>query len=244
VTRPRDHDRADAPARVRARARARSRSRNGAGGRAASAPAWFALALCCAALASGCGIRSTSVPVDAGAAPSHVGCVLPDEAETSGADGGKGNRVERVYLVCGSRVSPVERRVGVREDGAGPESAKERLTVARTLLDALKTRPYGDEQSAGFDTSVPGKLKVSGPHKGDPEETLRLSAPLDRLPSFALAQIVCTYADTAELGSSDQSVILGGPSDVSGLPQRFECSTALRTRPGAATTAGTRVSGP
>ena len=59
--------------------------------------------------------------------------------------------------------------------------------------------------------------------------------PLDDLPSFALAQIVCTYADTAASGT-DRSVVLGGPAGEdgpeSGEPlRRFECGTALRTRP-------------
>ncbi|MBQ1162549.1 hypothetical protein KBZ21_31515, partial [Streptomyces sp. A73] len=48
-----------------------------------------------ASLATGCGIRATSVPVDAGAAPSRVGCVLPNDRESP--DGGGATSVVRVY---------------------------------------------------------------------------------------------------------------------------------------------------
>ncbi|SCK27282.1 hypothetical protein [Streptomyces sp. WMMB 322] len=187
------------------------------------------------ALASGCGIRSTSVPVDAGAAPSRVGCVLPKSRETAGESGG-GNLPVRVYLACGSRVSPVERRVTLPD---GDDS--ERLPVARGLLDALQAQPDSEEEAAGFRTAVPRDLKVSGPREGDPAAALRLNRPLKDLPSFALAQIVCTYADTAAAGT-DRSVVLGGLSGDGGgeEPVRsFACDTALRTHPEAAATAGT-----
>ncbi|GGO52251.1 hypothetical protein GCM10012287_36150 [Streptomyces daqingensis] len=186
-------------------------------------------------LAAGCGIRSTSVPVDAGAAPSRVGCVLPGDGETAGR-GGKGNLPVRVYLACGNRVSPVERHVALPD---GDDS--EKLPVARGLLDALQAEPDSEEESAGFRTAVPRDLKVEGPAEGDPPGALRLSSPLEELPSFALAQIVCTYADTAASGS-DRSVILGGPARGGGDGQRlrrYECGPALRTSPEAAETAGT-----
>jgi len=189
------------------------------------------------ALASGCGIRPTSVPVDAGAAPSRAGCVLPGDRETAD-DGSKGNLPVRVYLACGSRVSPVERRVDV-PDG----SDAERLPIARRLLASLQAAPDGEEESAGFKTAVPPGLRVDGPAEGDPQGSLRLSTALAELPSFALAQIVCTYADTAASGT-DRSVVLGGPARGAGADEplrRFECGTALRTRPEAAATAGTPV---
>ncbi|WP_314171774.1 hypothetical protein [Streptomyces winkii] len=188
-------------------------------------------------LASGCGIRSTSVPVDAGAAPSRVSCVLPGERE-SGDGGDGGNLPVRVYLSCGSRVSPVDRRVALPD---GDDS--ERLPVARGLLDALRAQPDSDEEAAGFKTAVPRDLEISGPREGDPPAALRLSRPVKDLPSFALAQIVCTYADTAAAGT-DRSVILGGPADGDGgedAARRYECDTALRTHPEAAATAGTRL---
>jgi hypothetical protein len=194
-------------------------------------------------LTTGCGIRSPSVPVDAGAAPSRVSCVLPGDRETSDGDDG-GNLPVRVYLACGSRVSPVDRRVALPD---GDDS--ERLPVARGLLDALRKQPDAEEEAAGFKTAVPRALKVHGPSEGDPAAALRLSEPLRDLPSFALAQIVCTYADTAAAGS-DRSVIMGGPakaedgggsggSEEAEPLRRFRCDTDLRTRPDAADDAGT-----
>lgn len=201
-------------------------------------PALAGLALL-GALASGCGIRSTSVPVDAGPAPSRVSCVLPGDRQTS--DGSEdGNLPVRVYLSCGSRVSPVDRRVALPD---GDDS--ERLPVARGLLDALQAKPDREEAAAGFKTAVPRDLTVQGAHEGDPPAALRLSKPLKDLPAFALAQIVCTYADTAAAGA-DRSVILGGPlaeGDTAGDDslRLFRCDTELRTRPDAAATAGTRL---
>lgn len=222
-------------------------------------------------LTAACGIRATSVPVDAGAAPSRVGCVLPqdpaDPERPESLSGGGTDRTVRVYLVCGSRVSPVERQVHM----PGGRSAAERLPVARTLLKELQRRPTAPEGTAGFETAVPDGLTVQGPADGDPDEALRLSRPLDELPSYALAQLVCTYADTAA-ADADDGVVLGGPVDgkrtnggrpaaqdgratrtdaeaedrdaarASAAPlKRFECDTALRTRPQAADTAGTQV---
>lgn len=197
----------------------------------------LALAAGCALafLATGCGIRATSVPVDAGAAPSRVGCVLPGTDE-GGTGKPQAHPEMRVFLVCGSRVSPVERRVDI----PGSASGEERLAVARALLDELQAQPSEDERSAGFQTDVPGDLTVAGPAPGDPEETLRLSKPLDGLRSFAVAQLVCTYAETAA-ADANEAVILAGPAGSEDAPQRFECGTALRTSPGAAATAGSRV---
>jgi hypothetical protein len=193
-------------------------------------------------LASGCGIRSTSVPVDAGAAPSRASCVLPGGRETAD-ENDSGNLPVRVYLACGTRVSPVERRVALPD---GDDS--ERLPVARGLLDALRAQPDSEEEAAGFKTAVPRDLKVFGARGNDPSATLRLSEPPQDLPSFALAQIVCTYADTAAAGS-DRSVILAGPGDggdgndggdsADESPRRFRCDTPLRTHPEAGARAGT-----
>lgn len=197
------------------------------------------------AAVAGCGIRPTSVPVDAGAAPSRVGCVLPDGRESS-PEGGERNLPVRVYLVCGSRVSPVERHVSL-PGGSDPA----RLPTARKLLAGLQAGPDAAARSAGFSTAVPRTLRVDGPHTDDPHGALRLSTSPDKLPSFALAQIVCTYADTATAtsgsgssSSSGRSVILGGPAHGAGTGKplrRYECDTGLRTRPDAAATAGTRL---
>lgn len=225
-----------------------SRTHPGRAGRGLAALAAFGTF---ATLLAGCGIRPTSVPVDAGAAPSRVGCVLPGggEATAEGTDPGKAGgsaatTAVRVYLVCGSRVSPVEREVRMPRG----RSSAERLPVARKLLDELRRDPTAGEDSAGFQTAVPKDLKLDGPRDGDPDEALRLSEPLDELPSFALAQIVCTFADTAA-ADANNAVVLGGPGktadgdrDRAGdLLQRYECGSALRTRPEAAETAGTKV---
>jgi hypothetical protein len=187
------------------------------------------------AVSTGCGIRPTSVPVDAGSAPSRASCVLPGDRESADpAD--RGDLPVRVYLACGSRVSPVERHVELPD---GDDS--ERLPVARDLLDALRAAPDSEEEAAGFQTFVPRGLRVSGPMPADPPATLRLNEPLQDLPPFALAQIVCTYADTAAAGS-DRAVILGGPGDAEGQdqpPRRFRCDTELRTEPDPPPTAGT-----
>ncbi|GAB2798345.1 hypothetical protein [Streptomyces daliensis] len=190
-----------------------------------------------ALLLAGCGIRATSVPVDAGAAPSRVGCVMPvDRADDDSADAAKGNPQVRIYLVCSSRVSHVERRVDL-PDGT---TDKDRLTAARTLLNELQAEPYPEEHAAGFETAVPRDLEAEAPSEGDPDATLRLSTAPDELPAFALAQIVCTYANTPA-GDAEKSVTLGGPAKADEPPRRYECETALRTQPEAARTAGTRV---
>ncbi|MFE0766645.1 hypothetical protein ACFW4X_33125 [Streptomyces smyrnaeus] len=206
-----------------------------------------------ASLATGCGIRATSVPVDAGAAPSRVGCVLPNDRESP--DGGGATSVVRVYLVCGSRVSPVEREVRM----PGGRSSAERLPVARKLLDELQRQPRVMEDTAGFETAVPEQLTISKGTDGDPDEALRLSRPLDELPRYALAQIVCTYADTSA-ADAEGGVVLGGPaedgssdgdsaddatggtdSEAAAPLRRYECGTALRTHPQSAETAGTQL---
>lgn len=190
-----------------------------------------ALAACVLTLGtaiSGCGIRSTSVPVDAGAAPSRVACVVPGSDPVSVPDGA----TVRVYLVCGSRVAPVERTVQLPEN---------RLAFARALLDELQETPSSDEESAGFASAVPAELEVSGGEGKDPKGTLRLNVPLDELPSFALAQLVCSYVENGASGDKG-SVIMGGPPGAGGKPlQRFECGTALRGSPEAAATAGAPV---
>ncbi|AXK35947.1 hypothetical protein DVA86_28405 [Streptomyces armeniacus] len=182
-----------------------------------------------ATLLGGCGIRSTSVPVDAGAAPSRVACMIPGGGETRAVPDGA---AARVYLVCGSRVAPVHRLVRLPE---------KRPDFVRALLDELQDPPGPEEESAGFESAVPRDLKITEGRDGDPENALRLSTPLDKLPRYALAQIVCSYADTG-IADDDGTVVLGGPADDTAHPlRRYECDTALRRSPEAAETAGTTV---
>ncbi|MET9520615.1 hypothetical protein [Streptomyces sp. NPDC002994] len=178
-----------------------------------------ALAALCVALA-GCGIRTTSVPVDAGAAPSRVPCELPPQDSTGEAAPGV---PLQVYLVCGAQLVPVDRAVRIAE-----EKLSDRVRVARTLLEELKTEPSDEEKQAGFSTDVRETLAVSGARKGDPREALRLSSQPEDLPTHALAQIVCTYADSAAAGA-DRSVLLGGPSD--DAVRGYQCTAALKARP-------------
>lgn len=183
-----------------------------------------------AVLLSGCGIQPTSVPVDAGAAPSRVACVLPGGGQRAPEPQ---DTVVRVYLVCGSRVSPVQRSVRLPED---------RAAVAAALLDTLAAEPGPAEQAAGFASRVPRGLEVTAGTPADPPGTLRLSRPLAGLPSFALAQVVCTFAET-DAATRSGAVILAGPADATPRvpPRRVPCTTALRNHADAAATAGSPV---
>ncbi|GAA3621019.1 hypothetical protein ACG5V6_05410 [Streptomyces chitinivorans] len=214
-----------------------STTRRTAPGLRASAVALAALAL------GGCGIRSTPVPVDAGPAPSRASCTAP--AVEDERDPGDGGVRADVFLVCGGNVSAVERTVAPGGSEPDPEPGSEpgpeaRLETARELLRELRRNPSRAEREAGFGSSVPGDLEIDGPGDGDPGQTLRLSRDPGGLPSFALAQIVCTLTGTAAVGR-DGSVVLGGPARDGGgePPLRYSCTDALRGSPEAARTAGT-----
>ncbi|WP_438486165.1 hypothetical protein [Streptomyces sp. S186] len=187
--------------------------------RRAAAVAALALA------AAGCGIRGTSVPVDAGDAPSRVSCQAPRP------DGPAAQRAT-VYLVCGSSLATVERAVGRPQ---GTPGAAVRLPVARALLAELQKPPTAEEARAGFSTAVPRSLRMDGPRAGDAPEALRLSVEPDDLPSFALAQLVCTYGRSAALGRTG-GALLGGPDD--GAPHRYDCSPDVQANPDVAERAG------
>ncbi|MEE1939352.1 hypothetical protein V1L54_07980 [Streptomyces sp. TRM 70361] len=190
----------------------------------------------------GCGIRSTPVPVDAGAAPSRASCAAPGAGEAR-QPGDEVIRVD-VFLVCGGGVEPVERTVPVKAGERGPDA---RLRTARALLDELQESPSRAEDEAGFGTAVPHTLEVLAPAEEDSRETLRLSQEPGRLPPFALAQIVCTFAGTAATGQ-EPTVVLGGPGPESGagpgpdenrgMPSAHSCTDALRSGPETAETAG------
>jgi hypothetical protein len=180
-----------------------------------------------AALLAGCGIRSTQVPVDAGPAPSRASCAVPHPDSTPEP----GTEPRSIYLVCGMQVTPVRRSVAA---GAGPSE----------LLAQLHRSPLAAESRADFSTEVPGSLAILRPWKGDPLGTLRLNQPLEELPSFALAQIVCTLTDpTPSLGTATPAhpVLLAGPTSTS-KPRPYACTPDLRTRPDAADTAGIPLS--
>lgn len=176
-----------------------------------------------AALAAGCGIRATKVPTDFGAAPSRVPCSQTGPEPSVQSSHGV---PVRVFLLCGSQLVAVDRTVRVP---AGTADARRRAIVAQGLLDQLAAAPSAGERGAGYTTHVPGGMTVTGPGPGDPEETLRLSTAPDELTPYALAQLVCTFSDSAA-AEGDGSVVLGGPG--TRPPRRYSCTSDVRTRPG------------
>jgi hypothetical protein len=133
----------------------------------------------------------------------------------------------QIFLLCSGQLVAVGRSVSVPE---GTPEAQRRVLVAQGLLDTLSEQPSNAEGQAGYDTDVPSGLRVNGPRPGDPEDALRLSTAPEQLTEYALAQIVCTFADSAA-AESDGSVVLGG----SGNEQlrRYKCTTEVRSDPGA-----------
>ncbi|SFN23145.1 hypothetical protein SAMN04487980_101468 [Streptomyces sp. cf124] len=177
-----------------------------------------------AGLLAGCGIRATQVPTDFGPAPSMVPCEL-SATDLSPQATPAGVPVE-VFLLCSGALVRVNRSMQVAE---GTEEAQRRVVVAQGLLDALAGDPSEVEDEAGYSTAVPPGLTVTGPSPGDPEDTLRLSASPDSLPKYALAQIVCTFADSAAAGDNG-SVVLGSTSAES--LRRYECTQETESSPG------------
>ncbi|MFK4067283.1 hypothetical protein [Streptomyces sp. NPDC029674] len=173
------------------------------------------------AVLAGCGIRSTEVPTDYGAAPSRVPCVMSGSGIASRS--GSGVPVE-VYLVCAAQLVNVDRSLQLPTDKA----TTDRVRIAQALLDELATSPSEPEKQAGFATDVRGGTTVSGPRKGDPEDALRLSSSPEDLSAFALAQIVCTLAGNTVSG--DHAVVMGGPG--SSPLRSYECTAEVRSRPG------------
>ncbi|MFH8568965.1 hypothetical protein [Streptomyces sp. NPDC017993] len=192
---------------------------------------WRTAAVAALALAAaGCGVRGTSVPVDAGGAPSRVSCKVPEGDTPTSPDAVQ----VTVYLVCSSALTPVERTVSrpkAPADGV-------RLQAARALLRELQKQPSSAEEGAGFSSAVPEDVEVAGPRAGDAADALRLSVRPDDLPSFALAQLVCSYGKSTALGRTPPSqdgaggapsALLGGPGD--DTPHRYECSDEVLTHP-------------
>lgn len=173
------------------------------------------------ALLAGCGIRATEVPTDFGPAPSRARC---SPAEPEGSTQAERGLPVQVFLLCGSSLVAVDRTVRV-PDGAADSR---RVLVAQGLLDELSQEPSAAERQAGYGTRVRSGATVSGPRPGDPKDTLRLSTAPGSLTSAGLAQIVCTFSDSAAT-EGDGSVILGGPDDA--RPRRYECTAEVRSRP-------------
>ncbi|MGV9554198.1 hypothetical protein [Streptomyces sp. NPDC003401] len=185
-----------------------------------------------AGLLTGCGIRATEVPTDFGPAPSRVRCSLAEPEVTTQT--ARGVPVQ-VFLLCGSSLVAVDRAVRVPD---GTADSERRVLVAQGLLDELAESPSTAEKEAGHSTDVRGGTKVSGPVPGDPDDTLRLSVSPGALTSYALAQLVCTFSDSAA-AEGDGSVVLGGPAPE--RPRRYECTDEVRARPGSAEPPSTDV---
>ncbi|MEI7033162.1 hypothetical protein [Streptomyces pratensis] len=179
----------------------------------------LAASLAAAALIAGCGIRTTSVPVDAGAAPSRVPCRLSASDAATRPPGGV---TAEVYLVCASELVPVDRAV---EAGA---VGSDRLAVARALLKEVRRTPTAGERRAGFSTAIPAGLRVGPARDGDPAGAVRLSSQPEDLSAEALAQLVCTYAESEAL-VTDGAVVLGGPGDYP--PRGYLCTSRTKARP-------------
>lgn len=195
---------------------------------------WLALPLL-AALLAGCGIRPTQVPTDFGPAPSRVPCTLSGTDLSIRADR---SIPVQVFLLCASQLVPVDRSVRIPD---GTAEAERQVLVAQGLLNELAAKPAAAERQAGYTTAVAGALKVSGPRDGDPERTLRLDARPQDLTSYALAQIVCTFAGSEATADDEGTVVLGGPD---GRPvRRYECTSTVRSRPGTATPPSSEVLG-
>nr|WP_202501194.1 hypothetical protein [Streptomyces sp. SID5785] len=179
-----------------------------------------------AVLLAGCGIRSTEVPTDFGGAPTRVGCSLssPDGTEEVGTRAGAEFAVQ-VYLVCTSQLVTVDRTVTLERRGSS-----DRVAVARELLAELSRRPSAAESRAGYSTDVAARTRVAGPQKDDPADALRLNTPPDDLSPYALAQIVCTFANSKVTAEDGDHVVLGGPGD--DALRSYECSDAVKARPG------------
>ncbi|MER5194955.1 hypothetical protein ACWD3J_21500 [Streptomyces sp. NPDC002755] len=179
-----------------------------------------------AGLVAGCGIRSTEVPTDFGPAPSRARCSLTEPDVTS--QSARAGVPVQVFLLCGSSLVAVDRSVRVPDGAADSER---RVLVAQGLLDQLAESPSAGEKEAGYTTDVRGGMTVGGPGPRDPDDALRLSAQPGDLTSYALAQLVCTFSDSAA-AEGNGSVVLGGPG--SDPLRRYECTDEVRSRPGSA----------
>ncbi|MQY15901.1 hypothetical protein SRB5_60930 [Streptomyces sp. RB5] len=173
-----------------------------------------AVALCAVALA-GCGIRPTSVPVDAGSAPTRARCGSEDPPAAPRKDGSA--QVD-VFLVCGPKVSPVRR--GVRPPAGS--AATVRAYLERELLAQLLREPGPRESTDGYDTDV-ARIALSAPRAGDPPRAVRFDRDPEELSKQGLAQLVCTFAALDD----GTRAVLGTRAQL----REYDCTRAVQDDP-------------
>ncbi|MFC7217336.1 hypothetical protein ACFQLX_03995 [Streptomyces polyrhachis] len=162
-----------------------------------------------AALLAGCGIRPTSVPVDAGSAPSRARCgVKPPPVPREDA------RLRDVFLVCGPKLALVRRKLEQTAPGAG-----EQRTAHEELLHYLTTELTPSERADGYTTQVE-RIAVLPPHRGDPARAVRFDHDPEQLSKEGLAQLVCTFAAL----SDDRKALLG----TAGRLRTYTCTSEVR----------------
>ncbi|GAA3849480.1 hypothetical protein [Streptomyces sedi] len=172
------------------------------------------------AAATGCGIRETDVPVDAGPAPTRASCDAP----------ARGEHHTEIYLVCGQRVESVARVMSA----ATATEPSDYAEVAVALLGQLQNDPEEAEKAAGFTSAVPGHLRVERVEEDETGRTVRLNRRPSEIPELALTQIICTFAHSASLGGAGETVVLGGPAGADpDKPRTYSCSAAMRSPEGA-----------
>jgi hypothetical protein len=179
-------------------------------------------------LLTGCGIRATEGPINAGEparqpAPQDTS-VLPGVAE------------HVIYLVRDGRPQQVHRgdAVDLATTGSGATRVPApddplRMSLIDRLLRELVKGPTAEEAAQGWSTALPsGGVGLANPAAGDPADLVRLD--LDSfaaLSPLALGQIVCTLQSAAKTSS----VSLGART---GPGRTHQCATFENLPVGAA----------
>ncbi|MEU5160639.1 hypothetical protein AB0G74_13660 [Streptomyces sp. NPDC020875] len=176
-----------------------------------------------ALLLTGCGIRPTQVPVDGGPAPSRLPCAVNGEG---GPQAQPSSLPVRIYLVCASQLVAVDRTADTEAPPKSPPGTG--LPVARALVAELQKEPTQAEREAGFQTYVRSPLTISVGRAGDPDGTYRLSRQPEALAPEALAQLVCTLAES-RAAADEGGVRLGGPGGYA--PALYDCAPTTKSHP-------------
>lgn len=184
-----------------------------------------------AVLVSGCGIRSTEGPINAG----------DPATRPLGATSTQAVAQHLIYLVREGRPQPVPRGDAVDLQVPPPGSTRIpmpgdplRMSQIDRLLRELAKGPNAEEAAQGWSTALPpGGVGLAEPQPGDPVELVRLDQ--DRaggIDPLALGQIVCTLQHAARA----TDVTLAGRTGP-GKPQQcaaFQTSSPFPSPPGTA----------